>query len=252
MTKHTDFLAMHQRGNPLVMPNPFDIGSALILESLGARALATSSSGFAATLGRADYSVTRREALEHAAAIAAAVDVPVSADLEWGFADDPAGVAETVALAKASGLAGCSVEDSRGDHAYDNGLAVERIAAAVEAAGDTFVITARSEALMHGGTLDDAISRLQHFATAGADVLFAPGVAEPSDIRRLVESVPGPVSVIGALDSTSVDRLGALGVARISTATGISRAAYAAVRAAGQALLGVSTPTPHSSARGGQ
>ena len=140
----SDFLDLHRPGRPLVMPNPWDVGSARILVSLGARALATTSSGFAATLGRLDGAVTRDEAIDHAAAIAAAVDVPVSADLERCFADDPAGVAETVALAKATGLAGCSVEDFSGHEIYDIGLATERVAAAVEVAGDDFVITARA------------------------------------------------------------------------------------------------------------
>ena len=156
----SSFLDLHRPGDPLLMPNPWDIGSARILVALGARALATTSSGFAATLGRPDGSVTREEAIGHAAAIAAAVDVPVSADLERCFADDPAGVAETVTLAREAGLAGCSVEDFSGTGIYDIGLATERVAAAVEAAGDDLVITARAENLLHGGDLDDTIARL--------------------------------------------------------------------------------------------
>src|SRR5690348_453266 len=160
------FLALHRAGEPLLMPNPWDAGSAKLLASLGFEALATTSSGFAATLGRRDYNVTRDEAIAHSAQIVAATELPVSADLENGFADEPAGVAETVKLAIEAGLAGCSIEDATGradDPIYERGLAAERVAAAVEAAGDDIVITARAENLLHGRDLDDAIARLQSF-----------------------------------------------------------------------------------------
>src|SRR3954468_18887306 len=173
------FLELHQPGTPLVMPNPWDAGSAKLLESLGFQALATTSSGFAATLGRLDGSVTREEAIAHSAQIVATVGVPVSADLENGFADEPEGVAQTVRLAVDAGLAGCSIEDPPGrdaDPIYDAGLAAERIAAATEAADGQIVITARSENYLHGRPdLDDTIARLQSFQEAGADVLYAPG-----------------------------------------------------------------------------
>src|SRR3954470_9225279 len=194
-----DFLALHRPDPPLLIPNPWDAGSAKLLASLGFKALATTSSGFAATLGRRDYNVTRDEALAHSAQIVAATDLPVSADLENAFADDPAGVAETIRLAIEAGLAGCSVEDAAGrddDPIYDAGLAAERVAAAVEAAGDDIVITARAENLLHGRDLDDAIARLQSFQEAGAPVLYAPGVTDLGDIRRLVESVDRPVNVL--------------------------------------------------------
>jgi 2-methylisocitrate lyase-like PEP mutase family enzyme len=156
MTTHADkaeyFLSLHQASTPLLMPNPWDMGSAKVLEALGFEALATTSGGFAATLGRLDGSVTRDEAVSHAAAVAAAVDVPVSADFENGFADDPAAVAETVELGIGAGLAGCSVEDWSGTEIYDVDFATERVAAAAEAAhrGPVhFVLTARAENFLH-------------------------------------------------------------------------------------------------------
>src|SRR3954447_14753706 len=184
------FLSLHQPGNPLLMPNPWDLGSARLLVAAGFQALATTSSGFAATLGRLDGSVTRDEAIEHAAALVDAVEVPVSADLENCFADDPAGVAVTVEQAIAAGLAGCSVEDFNGDRnsdtpIYDAGLARERVVAAVEAAhrGPVhLVLTARAENYLHGrADLSDTIARLQSYEEAGADVLFAPGISNRDD-----------------------------------------------------------------------
>lgn len=233
----SSFLDLHRPGDPLLMPNPWDIGSARILVALGARALATTSSGFAATLGRPDGSVTREEAIGHAAAIAAAVDVPVSADLERCFADDPAGVAETVTLAREAGLAGCSVEDFSGTGIYDIGLATERVAAAVEAAGDDLVITARAENLLHGGDLDDTIARLQRFQGAGAPVLFAPGAVTVEQIRAVVGSVDRPVNVLAFAGTPPVPRLAALGVARISTGGALAFAAYGTLVAAGLELF---------------
>ena len=177
-------LQLHDGPQPLLIPNPWDAGSARLLASVGFEALATTSSGFAATLGRLDGSVTRDEALAHAAELVAAVpDTPVSADLENGYADDPAGVAETVRLAVDTGLAGCSVEDYAGpgaDPIYPAGLAVERVAAAAEAAhaGPVhLVLTARAENLLRGRIdLADTIARLQAYQEAGADVLYAPGL----------------------------------------------------------------------------
>src|SRR5436305_961335 len=167
-------MALHHGSSPLLMPNPWDIGSARLLESLGFEALATTSSGFAATLGRVDGSVTRDEAIAHSAAIVAAAGLPVSADLENGFADDPADVAETVRLALGAGLAGCSIEDWSGDAIYERGQAVERIGAAAEAAhagAVHLVLTARAENHIRGrDDLADTIARLQAFQEAGADV----------------------------------------------------------------------------------
>src|SRR5690348_5735303 len=159
------FRALHVPGDPLLLPNPWDLGSARVLAALGYQALATTSSGFAATLGRLDGTVTRDEAIGHAAQIAAGVDVPVSADLENCFADDPSGVADTVRAAVEAGLAGCSVEDFSGTAIYDATLATERVAAAVEAAAGRIVITARAENYLHDrADLADTVARLQSFA----------------------------------------------------------------------------------------
>ena len=188
------FRVLHQGPDVLLMPNPWDVGSAKLLASLGFEALATTSGGFAATLGRLDGSVTRDEALAHAAAIVAATDLPVSADLENCFADDPDGVSETVGRAVAAGLAGCSVEDftRRSDSPiYEPALAAERVAAAAEAAHGGpvhLVLTARAENHLHGRPdLGDTIARLQAYQEAGADVLYAPGVTAggPADAGRL-------------------------------------------------------------------
>ena len=197
------------------MPNPWDRGSAVMLESLGFEALATTSSGFAATLGRLDGGVTRDEAIEHARAVAEAVSVPVSADLENCFADDPDGVAETVRLAAEAGLAGCSVEDYSGpgsDTIYDAGPAAERVRAAAEAAHAApggFVLTARAENHIHDrDDLADTIARLQSYQEAGADVLFAPGLRELSDIREVIGAVDLPVERTGAPRNAERERAG--------------------------------------------
>ena len=238
------FLSLHRPGSPLLMPNPWDRGSALLLQSLGFEALATTSSGFAATLGRLDGMVTREEAIAHAAELAGAVDVPVSADLENCFADDPAGVAQTVRLAVDAGLAGCSVEDfsgREGDTIYDPGPAAERVAAAAEAAHDgpgRLVLTARAENHVHGRhDLPDTIARLQSFQEAGADVLFAPGVRQLDDIRELVSSVDLPVNVLVLPGMPSVSELAEAGVSRISVGGGFAFAAFGAAATAGRELL---------------
>ena len=178
------FLELHRPGRPLLLPNPWDAGSAKLLASLGFEALATTSSGFAATLGRLDGWVTREEALVHAAAIVAATELPVSADLENGFAETPDGVAETAAGAVAAGLAGFSIEDFTGDDddpIYPIEVAVERVAAAAAAAHSGpahVVLTARCENHIHDRPdLPDTIARLQAYERAGADVLYAPGLA---------------------------------------------------------------------------
>jgi 2-methylisocitrate lyase-like PEP mutase family enzyme len=246
-TKAQRFLDLHHGDAPLLIPNPWDAGSARLLVSLGFQALATTSSGHAATLGRLDGSVSRDEALAHAAAIVAATDVPVSADLEHGFADDPAGVADTVQQASATGLAGCSIEDSTGradDPIYDRALAVERVAAAVEAAhaGSGMVLTARAENLLHGRSdLADTIARLQAYEAAGADVLFAPGLSAIDDIRAVVGSVGLPLNVLARPDGPTVAELGEAGVARISVGGAFAYAALGALVEAGTELLNSGT-----------
>jgi len=233
------FLGRHSGSTPLLLPNPWDRGSAMLLASLGFEALATTSSGSAATLGRLDGTLSRDDALEHAASIVDATDLPVSADLENGFADDPAGVAETIALARDAGLAGCSVEDSsrRTDAPiYDLGLATERVAAAADAAhtGTPLVLTARAENYVRGRPdLADTITRLQRYQEAGADVLFATGVVDEADLRRVIASVDRPVNVLAVPGCPPVAALAALGVRRISVGGSFAFAAYgAAVEAA--------------------
>ena len=230
------FLELHQPGRPLLLPNPWDQGSARLLAWLGFEALATTSSGFAATLGRLDGSVTRSEALGHAAAVVAATDLPVSADLENGFADDPDGVAETMPLALQAGLAGCSVEDASGrrdDPIYDARLAAERVRAAAEAAhrGPVhLVLTARAENFLHGRPdLGDTIARLQAYQEAGADVLYAPGLRRLEDIRQLVASVDRPVNVLAVSGAPPVAELAAAGVSRVSVGGAFAFAAVGAV-----------------------
>jgi 2-methylisocitrate lyase-like PEP mutase family enzyme len=237
------FLELHAGERPLLMPNAWDAGSARLLASLGFEALATTSSGFAATLGRLDGSVTRDEAMAHCAAIVAATELPVSADLENGFADDPGDVAETVRRAIDAGLAGCSIEDYTGDAGnpiYDAALAAERIAAAAEAAhaGPVhLVLTARAENHIRGrDDLDDTIARLRSYGEAGADVLFAPGLARIEDIRRVVEEVGRPVNVLALQGVPAVSELTAAGVKRISVGGAFAFAALDAVVAAAREL----------------
>jgi 2-methylisocitrate lyase-like PEP mutase family enzyme len=243
------FLALHHGDTPLLMPNPWDAGSARLLAHLGFSALATTSSGFAGTLGRLDGQVTRDEALAHAASLVAAVDVPVSADLENCYAHDPAGVAGTAAAALDAGLAGFSVEDYAGSPGertdergiYERGLAVERVAAAVEVAhaGPVHaVVTARAENHIRGvGDMDDTIARLQAYQEVGADVLFAPGLSTADDLRRLVSSVDRPVNVLALPATPPVAELAELGVGRVSVGGGFARLALAVVVEAGRELL---------------
>ena len=234
--KAARFLDLHRPGNPLLLPNPWDQGSARLLASLGFQALATTSSGYAATLGRPDGSVSRDEALIHAAAIVAATELPVSADLENCFADEPAGVARTVALAMEVGLAGCSVEDFTGGEVgpiYDIGLAAERIAAAAEVAHAgpvRLVLTARAENYLNRRPdLADTITRLQAYQDAGADVLYAPGLTRLADIRQVVMAVDRPVNVLAFSGAPSVAELAEAGVSRVSVGGAFAFAALGAL-----------------------
>lgn len=247
MTSQTEksqrFLSLHRPGDPLLLPNPWDQGSAKILASLGFQALATTSSGFAMTLGRLDGSVSRDEALAHGAAIVAATDLPVSADLEKCFADEPDGVARTITLAARTGLAGCSIEDFAGDRdqpIYDIGLATERVAAAAEAAhaGPAgLVLTARAENYLHGRQdLADTIARLQAYQEAGADVLYAPGLTSLADIRQVVSAVDRPVNVLAFPGVPPVSELAEAGVSRVSVGGAFAFAALGALADAGTEL----------------
>jgi 2-methylisocitrate lyase-like PEP mutase family enzyme len=241
--KAAHFLALHKQERPLLLANAWDPGSARLLASIGFEALATTSSGYAATLGRLDYSVTREEAVSHAAALVAATSVPVSADFEDGFAEDPAGVAETVRLALEVGLAGCSVEDwsATDKRLYDAEEAAERVAAAAEAAhaGPVhLVLTARAENHLRGKPdLRDTIARLCAYQEAGADVLYAPALDRPEDIRELVASVDLPVNVLARPNVLPINELAALGVKRVSVGGAFAFAALGAAARAATELL---------------
>jgi 2-methylisocitrate lyase-like PEP mutase family enzyme len=237
------FLKLHKKGEPLLMPNAWDLGSAGVLAWLGFQALATTSSGHAATLGRLDGGLTREDAMAHATELSAGTELPVSADLENAFADDPDGVADTIRRARDTGLAGCSVEDYSGrpeDPIYERGLARERIVAAAEIAHSgpvRMVLTARAENLIRGrDDLADTIERLQAYQEAGADVLFAPGLTTAQDIRQVVESVDRPVSVLALRGTPSTAELAALGVARVSVGGAFAFAALGGLREAAEEL----------------
>ena len=234
--KSAAFRALHVAGDPFVIANAWDAGSARILEGLGFKAIATTSSGFAMTKGRKDYNVSHDAAIDHCREVAAAIDIPVSADLENGWGDAPDAAAETIARAVETGLAGGSIEDSTGDPAnpiYDLNLAADRIAAASEAARASsagFVLTARAEAyLWSKPSLNDVIARLQRFEAAGADVLFAPGLPDMDAVRAVCAAVTKPVNVLvlGKLAQHSLADFAAAGAARISVGGALARVAYA-------------------------
>jgi 2-methylisocitrate lyase-like PEP mutase family enzyme len=239
--KANRFRALHEAPGPFVIANAWDAGSARILAGLGFEALATSSGASAGVLGRRDGMVSRQEALDHALAIVAATDLPVSADLEKGFADTPDGAAETIGLAAAVGLVGGSIEDFSGDpqrplYAYDHALArVAAAAAAVRALPFPFVLTARAENFLRGNPdLEDTIKRLQAFEAAGADVLMAPGLPDLAAVRRVCAALARPFNFMAGIRgrSFSVAELTAAGVKRISLATSLYRAAMSGLVAA--------------------
>ena len=233
------FRALHARPGAFVIPNPWDVGTARMLAALDFEALATTSAGLAFSLGRRDgeAAVSRDEALDHARTIVEATPLPVSADLENGFGDAPETVAETIAMAAGVGLVGASIEDATGrrDHPiYERAHAVERVAAAVEAAracACPFVLTARAENFLHGRpNLDDTLERLVAFEAAGADVLYAPGLRDLEAIRQVCAALTRPVNVVMGLAGAafSLEQLAAAGVRRISLGSALSRAALGA------------------------
>jgi len=242
--KAETFRALHHRDGAFVIPNPWDIGTARILEALGFEALATTSAGYAHSRGLKDGAKTigREEMLAHAREIVEASGLPVSADLENGFGDAPAEAAETIRGAIAVGLAGASIEDATMDPAdpiYEKAHAVERVAASVEAARSAdfpFMLTARAENFIHGRPdLDDTIARLTAFEAAGADVLYAPGLRSLDQIRAVCDAVSKPVNVVAGLGGVAftVAELSEAGVRRISLGSTLSRLAYGAfIRAA--------------------
>jgi 2-methylisocitrate lyase-like PEP mutase family enzyme len=240
------FAALHAEGGLFVIPNPWDAVSARLLERRGFHALATSSAAAAALLGRADNTITRAEALAHAQLIANAVDIPVAADLENGFGREPATVAETIRLAAAAGLVGGSIEDFSGvarEPLFEVGFAAERVAAAVAAARSLefpFLVTARAENLLHDiGGVDETIRRLQTYEAAGADVLFAPGLRNTADIRRVCAAVKKPVNLMASIAGLGLTLrdLEAAGVKRVSLAASLYRAALTGVDAAAREIM---------------
>lgn len=232
------FRELHRGDDVLVMPNAWDLGSARILAHLGARAIATTSGGAAAARGVADGQLDVETVLAHGDELARAVEVPVSADLENGFADDPDGVAATVRRAGATALAGISIEDWSGSAIYDRTLAVERVAAAVEAARGRLLVTARAENHFRGvDDLEDTITRLQSYQRAGADVVYAPAIRTPEQIRAVVSAVDVPVNVLAVPGTPPVAELAALGVRRVSVGGAFAFHAYAALADVATELL---------------
>jgi len=229
------FRALHERDTPFIIPNPWDIGTARLLAQLGFEALATTSAGFAFSIGQRDNTVGRDRMIAHVRELTSATDLPVSADLENGFGDDPDTVAETIRLGAAAGLVGGSIEDSTGRRdqpIYDRSLAVERAAAAAEAArwvGFHFTLTARAENFLVGRPdLDDTISRLRAYQEAGANVLYAPGITTREQISAVVRGVDRPVNVLAVGSELTADELSELGVKRISIGSGLCRVAFGA------------------------
>lgn len=238
------FKALHEREGAFIIPNPWDVGSARLLAGLGFEALATTSFGFANSLGRLDGQVTPGEVMEHCRSLCAATALPVSADLENCFADDPAKAAETILLGAQAGLVGGSIEDFCGNPAnpiYDFELAVERVHAAAEAARSLdfpFTLTARAENLLRGRPdLDDTIRRLQAFEAAGADVLYAPALTTLDEVRRVAGSVSKPVNVLASMmKGVTVAQLAEAGAKRISVGGALARAAMTALLRAGREM----------------
>jgi 2-methylisocitrate lyase-like PEP mutase family enzyme len=231
------FKALHECGGAFLIPNPWDIGSARLLAGLGFEALATTSAGFANSLGRLDGQVTLDEVIEHCQQLCAATDLPVSADLENCFADDPEKAAETILLAAQAGLVGGSIEDYSGNPSnpiYDFELSVERVHAAAEAAHSLdfpFILTARAENLLRGKhELDDTIRRLQAFERAGADVLYAPALTTLDEVRLVTSALSKPVNVLAPmLKGVTEAQLADAGVKRISIGGALARAALTAL-----------------------
>ena len=236
-------LALHRPGQPLLAPNPWDVGSAKLLQSLGFEALCTTSSGAAATFGGLAGSMDRNAAVASAGAIAAAVDVPVSADLEAGYGDTPDDVGRTVARAAELGVVGANLEDQVQGQLFEIDEAVDRLAAARAAApAGTFVINARTDTYF-GGTTDDVfaetVERALRFVDAGADCVFVPGVNDVSPVRRLAAAIPAPLNVVAGLTANVIDAptLFSLGVMRVSLGGCLTRAALSSLERAGRELL---------------
>ncbi len=241
----SQFRRLHDGETAFIMPNPWDVGTARMLASMGFKALATTSAGMAFALGKPEGRATKEDVLAHCRMIVSATDLPVSADLEKGFGDSPEETAETIRAAAATGLAGCSIEDHtnrRGDPIFPFELAVERIQAAAEACRgleEDFVLTVRAENfLWDRPDLDDTIKRLQAFEHAGADVLYAPGLHDLDSIHAVTSSLTKPVNVIMGMPGVTfgVEELSVIGVKRISIGSALARAALGAVMRAGEEM----------------
>ncbi len=238
--KGDTFRALHERDSAFIIPNPWDAGTARLLATLGFEALATTSAGYAFSVGRRDNTISRDEMVAHCRAVAAATELPVSGDLENGYGDSPETAAETIRLAGEAGLVGGSIEDSVNrpgapSPLYEIAHAAERVRAAAEAASSlpfTFTLTGRAENFLVGRPdLADVINRLQAYQEAGADVLYAPGLAKREDIESVVRSVVRPVNVVMGLQGVRLSQadLSAIGVRRISVGSALSRAALGAL-----------------------
>jgi len=238
------FADLHQQDDVFLIPNPWDIGSAKVLQGLGFKALATTSSGLAYTLGRADGEVTLEEKLFHCSELAANTTIPINADFENGFADDPETVAHNVLKVASTGIAGCSIEDFSRDalSLYDFNLAVERVQAAVEAVATLdfpFQLTARAENLLRGiNDLDDTIKRLQAFETVGANVLYAPGICSLVELKQVTSELKSPFNVLAPFfRGVSVDDLAEAGAKRVSIGGALNWAAVNPILKAGKEML---------------
>ena len=249
MTTQTEkgrtFRALHERDRAFIIPNPWDIGTARLLAHLGFEALATTSAGYAFSMGQPDQTIGRDKMMAHVSAVALATGLPVSADLENGFADAPEIVAETIRLAAAAGLVGGSIEDATGHPdrpLYEEAFAADRVRAAAETAralGFPFTLTARAENYLVGRPdLRDTIKRLQAYQEAGADVLYAPCLTSEDDIAAVVSSVDRPVNVLMGLQGVqlSLAALSAIGVKRVSVGSALARAALGAFLRAGREM----------------
>lgn len=253
------FQALHAGSEIFVIPNPWDPGSARLLQALGYKALATTSAGYAFSLGKLDGQVGLDDMIEHCRAMCAATDLPVSADLENGYADDPKTAAQALVRGAEAGLVGGSIEDYSGDPAkptYDFTLAVERVQAAAEAVRKLpfkFMFAARADGLLHGTTdHDEIIRRLQAYEKAGADVLYAPGLKTLAEVKRVCSAVKKPVNVnMTGLHHTTVAQLAEAGARRISTGGALARAAIGALLAAGREMQSPGTFTWANGATGG-
>ncbi len=240
------FFELHNKNNCFVIPNPWDVGSARILQHLGFEALASTGAGYAYSHGKKDLSINSRGMLKHLTALAESTDLPLSADLQNGFGDSPNDVARTILEASRTGIVGGSIEDATGksdNPIYDIGLAVERIQAAAEAAKSLkfkFMLTARAENFLYGRPdIKDTIHRLQAYQEAGADVLFAPGIQSRDDIRSIIQSIDRPLNVLIGLSDVKLNfiELQELGVARVSLGGSLARSAYGALVHAAKEVL---------------